>query len=211
LRSRTVRTTIDNIEIKLIMTDTEQTPAFQAFAQAFRLTKDGDELRNSRWWVDVRHPFHDFCKEIVEPGTNKQFSRGAIAIRTDDDFWIVGAIPLRFRDVSCAEIVNTFWPRIENALIRPDSGSHWWIARYDDSLEVPGEPFEAWAEMTYPDGTNEWTRINTFATLAEADKQASALGKTKINSAHRMSVHVQSWTLGKRQMLTSFEVTPSAV
>jgi hypothetical protein len=192
------------------MPKTDQTASFQTFVRAFSLNQSGDQLRNGRWWADASHPFRDFCKEIVEPGTNREFARGAIAIRTDDDFWIVAAIPLRFRNVSCAEIVKAFWPGIDNPLIRPDSGSQWWIARYDDNLEVPGEPFEAWAEMTYPDGTNEWTRINTFATLTEAEVQATALGKTKIDGSHRMAVHIQSWALDKRQTLTSFEVAPSA-
>jgi hypothetical protein len=188
----------------------DPTSSFQTFAHAFKKASGGDQMRHNRWWIDVKHPFRDFCKEIVEPGTNKQFSRGAIAIRADDDFWIVGAIPLRFREVSCAEIVSTFWPRIESALIRPDSGSHWWVARYDDKLEVPDEPFETWAEMTYPDGTVETIRINTFGTLEAAQIQREALGRTKIDDTHRMAVHIKSWVLGERKVVDSLEVLPSA-
>jgi hypothetical protein len=183
---------------------------FAAFVRDMKINHDRDTQRSGRWWSVIDPHFKDFCKEIVEPGTNKHFARGAVSIRTDQDFWIAAAIPYKFRDVSCAEIVAALWPNIEAPYIFPDSGSYWWVAINDDSLEVPGEPYETWAETVYPDGFREETRIHTLSSLSEAEEKVALLRKTKISSDHQMTIHIKQWTAGGRNSIADHPVIPSA-
>jgi hypothetical protein len=73
-------------------------------------------------------PFgNDFNREIVEVGTNKDFPNGAVGIRIDCDFWIVGALPLEeYRDVPIEEIVAKFWPDVTDPSFHPDHGDPYW-------------------------------------------------------------------------------------
>ena len=83
------------------------------------------DLKSPYWAygkTDYPFPGHDFCREIVEPGTNKTYPQGAVGVRVDGDFWEVAALPLdEFRDTSIEEIVGLFWPDITDARFEPDS------------------------------------------------------------------------------------------
>lgn len=57
-------------------------------------------------------PCWDFNREIAAPGVLENYPDGAVAIRCDDDFWIVAVLPYEFRDVSCPEIVSALWPHV---------------------------------------------------------------------------------------------------
>ena len=63
------------------------------------------------YFVDGTHPFHDFNKEVVPPGWYPAHPRGAVAIRCDDDFYAVAALPLRYRTVPTRVLVRKLWPR----------------------------------------------------------------------------------------------------
>ncbi len=65
----------------------------------------------------------DFCREIVEPGSNEHFPAGCMGLRVDDDFFAVAALPLDYLDWPLPEIVTNLWPEIEDATFHPDSGS----------------------------------------------------------------------------------------
>lgn len=66
----------------------------------------------------------DFNREIVEPGTNETFPDGAVGIRVDDDFWTVGALPLKdYRTMPLPQIVSIFWPEVTDPIFKPDSST----------------------------------------------------------------------------------------
>tara|TARA_Y100001973_G_C5082462_1_gene273176 strand:+ start:448 stop:813 length:366 start_codon:yes stop_codon:yes gene_type:complete len=73
-------------------------------------------------------PFgNDFNREIAEPGEVERFPNGAVAIRIDCDFWLVGALPLEeYRNVPIEEIVAKFWPDVTNPEFNPDHGDPYW-------------------------------------------------------------------------------------
>lgn len=77
------------------------------------------------YWVTPTDelPFEqcDFNREIIEPFENRDFPDGAVAIRVDDNFWVVAALPLSYRDKSIQEIVAEFWPDAKNVTYKPDA------------------------------------------------------------------------------------------
>lgn len=69
-------------------------------------------------------PGLDFCRDIVQPGTNETFPDGAIGIRVDADFWSVAALPMKYLDVPLKDLVAELWPHYAGeASFHPDSGS----------------------------------------------------------------------------------------
>ncbi|WP_315921988.1 hypothetical protein [Mesorhizobium sp. SP-1A] len=181
-------------------------------------------------WKDV--PFTDFNRQIVEPGTNPDFPSGALGIYSDDDFYAVASLPYRFKDLSCAEIVATLWPEIENPVILPDHGDYWWTAQRDDKLEVPGEPWEMWfvesARGAIPDNVALQTphcvpeadsdgrpakydavRWRTCATEEEALKARSSIGGSVYREDfENLSIEIRHWDQGVRTIIHKLGVDP---
>lgn len=99
--------------------------------------------------IDVETPYFvhrdglpgiDFNREIIEPGENETFPKGAVGIRVDDDFWPVAALPLAYRDTPLEEIVRELWPQYaDEAEITPDHGSQerlvWYYQRQAESTQ----------------------------------------------------------------------------
>jgi hypothetical protein len=118
-----------------------------------------------------------------------------VGIRGDWDFWLVAYLPYRFSSLSCAEIASCIWPDVTDVIALPDSGDYWWTAKSDDSLEVPGEPFEVWATMRYDDDRDpEIMRIETFGT---ADRASAYIRSRPRQDA--ISHEVLVWTNGERR------------
>ena len=66
-------------------------------------------LKEPYFTVSTDLPSLDFNKEIVEPGTHREFPQGVIGIRVDDDFWQVGLLPYYYKGIPIEEIVEEFW------------------------------------------------------------------------------------------------------
>lgn len=191
------------------MTSAATDDEFRAFVSRFQPGEEGLVLRKGKWWIAQRLAGHDFCKEILEPGTNENLPDGAVGIRTDDDFWIAAELPYRFKDLDCATLVSIAWPHIENPIIRPDSGDYWWTARYNDDLEVPGEPFEVWTHITYQDGYTQNERYDSYRDRSEADKRAHfILGSSSIGEGHTFTVIIKEWSNGVRSEIAKHPFTP---
>lgn len=142
----------------------------------------------------IRLPFRDLNREISHPGEDPDLPEGAVGIRCDWDFWLVAYLPYRFKNLSCKEIAASIWPDVEDVIALPDSGEYWWTAKSDDSLEVPGEPFEVWATMRYEDDRKpEAMRIETFET---SDQAAAYIRKRQKQEAISYSMRV--WADGVR-------------
>lgn len=67
-------------------------------------------MRLDDWWFDPKHPFWDFTKCIVDPGTNESYPEGAIGVRGDDNFWSIAVFPDKFKPLTIQEIVTIVWP-----------------------------------------------------------------------------------------------------
>jgi len=80
-------------------------------------------LKKPYWATDVDLPSHDFCRELITPGKNKNFPEGAIGLRVDDDFWAVAALPNKYLNWSLEDIVKNLWPHAWKATFHPDSGT----------------------------------------------------------------------------------------
>lgn len=57
-------------------------------------------------------PSHDFNREMFAPGQHPKYPDGVVGIRTDDDFFVVAALPWKFKNLSVQNIVSTLWPDI---------------------------------------------------------------------------------------------------
>lgn len=165
-------------------------------------------------WKDVPH--RDFNRQIVEPDTNPDFPSGALGIYSDGDFEEVAALPHRFKDLSCAEIVATLWPEIDNPVILPDHGDYWWTAQSDDKLEVPGEPWEMWfVESTHGAEADDHplkydaVRWRTCATEEEALKARSSIGGSVYREDfENLSIEIRHWDQGVRTIIHKLGVDP---
>jgi hypothetical protein len=167
-----------------------------------QFTEEADEdggkatrRHNEEFFHDIRLHFRDLNREIAHPGTSSDIPDGAVGLRGDWDFWIVAYLPYRFVHLSCMEIASCIWPDVKDVVALPDSGEYWWTAKSDDSLEVPGEPFEVWATMRYEDDRDpEIIRIETFST---ADRAAAYIRSRPRQDA--ISHEVLAWTNGQRR------------
>lgn len=138
---------------------------FKEFVSKLRLNKKKTELKKFPWQVDVKHPFNDFCKEIVEPGLNKFFPRGAIGIRGDSDFFGLAALPYRFKDLTTQEIVSVLWPDKVDPMFLPDTDDEYWESSWDQDKEVKGFPVEIWLHAP-----SQSLRVDTARSYADAAK-----------------------------------------
>jgi hypothetical protein len=84
------------------------------------------------WWASVGNPDNTFNREIAHPGDLPMYPDGVLAVRCDDDFWIVATLPYRFRDLSIETLVSTIWPEVTDAVFIPDSGSPELKAYYEE-------------------------------------------------------------------------------
>jgi hypothetical protein len=167
--------------------------------------EDGEKAtrrHHGDFFHDIRLHFKDLNRDIALPGTSSDIPDGAVGIRGDWDFWIVAYLPYRFAHLSCMEIASCIWPDVKDVVALPDSGEYWWTAKSDDSLQVPGEPFEVWATMRYDDERYpEIMRIETFAT---ADRASAYIRSRPRQDA--ISHEVLVWTNGERRP-ESVEIT----
>lgn len=82
------------------------------------------DLQPPYWVARDGLPGTDFNREILQPGENELFPDGALAIRADDDFWAVAALPLKYRETPLPEIVQALWPEYaDKATYCPDHGT----------------------------------------------------------------------------------------
>jgi hypothetical protein len=84
------------------------------------------QLEGGYWVTETGLPGLDFCRQIVPPGTEPSFPQGCVAVRVDDDFWCVAALPYQqYRDRGIREIVAELWPDYaeQGATYAPDSGT----------------------------------------------------------------------------------------
>lgn len=141
-------------------------------------SSDGDELYliEGKWIIMISPPWKDFTREIVE--ANEEYPEGAVSIRGDIDFYHVAILPYHFKDIPVIDIVETLWPNLSDPVIYPDHGDHYWVALDDQSLEIPGEPFELW--VTYPlqdPNKMEDHRLQSFAKQEQLDHVMTCLEK----------------------------------
>ncbi len=159
--------------------------------------EDGEKAtrrHHGDFFHDIKLSYRDLNREIANPGDNASIPDGAVGIRGDWDFWLVAYLPHRFARLSCKQIASCIWPNVTNVIELPDSGEYWWTAKSDDSLEVPGEPFEVWATMHYEDDRDsEVMRMETFETADQAS--AYILSRPKQEA---ISYEIRLWTNGER-------------
>ena len=78
----------------------------------------------SPYWVTVKDlSAWDFCREIAEPDTNEKFPLGAVGLRVDSDFWLVGVLPYEYKSWDLKDLLKDLWPLEYKFTYRPDSGS----------------------------------------------------------------------------------------
>jgi len=63
---------------------------------------------------------YDFNRELVLPGQVAKFPNGTIGIRVDNDFFVVAALPLSWRNIPLTVLVANLWPEIEDPDFGPD-------------------------------------------------------------------------------------------
>lgn len=84
-----------------------------------------ETMSNEYWFCkeedSLLQSFHDFNREIIEPGVNDNFTEGAVGIRVDDDFWVAAILPYEMRKFSIEELVAAIWPDITDARFNPDT------------------------------------------------------------------------------------------
>lgn len=114
------------------------------------------------WWhADDKNTelssFLDFNREIYLPkissnldGTTEQWPDGAIAIRVDSNFWLVGILPWEFYDVKIYDIVETLWPDLfEQAGFEPDEINNPDTAYYRNKKEGDIYPDQYYWDATF--------------------------------------------------------------
>lgn len=94
---------------------------------AVRLTADeASRDKEARFYfIDSGLPGIDFNREIHHPGKSDAYPEGALAIRADDDFWIVAVLPYEYVEYPLPAIVKTLWPSYaDDASYTPDADTH---------------------------------------------------------------------------------------
>lgn len=91
---------------------------------AVRLSSDEASKKKEAlyYFVDSGLPGIDFNREIIKPGQAEDYPDGALAIRADDDFWIVAVLPIQYKSWPLEKIVETLWPEYaKDAKYTPDA------------------------------------------------------------------------------------------
>ena len=81
----------------------------------------GRKTPDGLWWVEDDPLTHDFNREIVAPGIVDKFPDGAVAVRVDDDFFIVAVLPYEFVGLGIERIVPVLWPEVPNPVFKADT------------------------------------------------------------------------------------------
>ncbi|MBY3433750.1 hypothetical protein HFN89_06260 [Rhizobium laguerreae] len=156
---------------------------------------DGAEV--DHWYSETELPAHDFNREIVNPGENPDAPDGCVRIMSDSDFYEVANLPYHFEPLSCAEIVSVLWPGVQKPKIYPDHGAYWWTAVADESLEVPGEPFEVWLHSRTDGIVADSTRFDTLPTEQEAIEREAQI-ETHASVGTESLYEIRAWKNGER-------------
>jgi hypothetical protein len=148
-------------------------------------------------WYSQELPSHDFNREIVKPGKNPDAPEGCVRIMSDTDFYEVANLPYQFERLSCADVVSVLWPDVPNPKIYPDHGDYWWTAISDESLEVPGEPFELWMHYRNDDVVTESMRFGTLATEQQAIEREVEV-RSSASEGTEALYEIRTWKDGVR-------------
>ena len=136
-----------------------------------------ETMKKPYWAVaeDEKLPGHDFCREIVEPGTNETFPDGAVGIRVDDDFWAVAALPYEFKNQGLREIVKELWPwpACAGAIYCADSGT---LGQRIEQLEA-----QVWRLEKERDGYS--ARVNRLEAIVRRGRYDYRVRELKFNKA----------------------------
>jgi hypothetical protein len=148
-------------------------------------------------WYSAELPSHDFNREIVKPGENEKAPDGCVRIMSDTDFWEIANLPYEFERLSCADIVSVLWPDVPNPKIYPDHGDYWWTAIADESLEVPGEPFELWMVYRQDGILTDTMRFDTLATEQQAIEREAKVRSGTTEGTEAL-FEIRTWKDGER-------------
>lgn len=110
------------------MSEENDDPKFHTkFAEPYGSHPNGKEL-----------PWRDFNRELIPPGTDKDFPDGAVLINMDDDFWVAAILPWEpYHNLTAGEIVEELWPEIHaNSTFKPDHGDPYWEAYWKENPVV---------------------------------------------------------------------------
>lgn len=182
------------------------------FAAAYETLADGVEVEH---WYSRDLPSHDFNRELVRPGENAERPEGCVRIMSDTDFYEVANLPLHFEALSCAEVVATLWPDVPTPMIYPDHGDHWWTAIFDESLEVPGQPYELWLHILEDGIVTESGRFEAFPSEPEAVAREARM-TSSVTEGREAAFEIKVWIHGTRfpgemQPRTNVIISPRSV
>lgn len=69
----------------------------------------------------------DFNRDLLPPNTSSERPEGGVAIRVDDDFFVVAFLPWKYHELSILELVKVLWPKLyDKAHFYPDSQDSYW-------------------------------------------------------------------------------------
>lgn len=165
------------------------------FAVAYNALPEDVEV--DHWYSADELPAHVFNREIVKPGENDDTPDGCVRVMSDCDFYEVANLPYHFEPLSCAEIVSVLWPDVPNPKIYPDHGDYWWQAVSDETLEVPGEPFELWFHCRINGIVTDSMRFDTLATEQEAIKRETKIESSATEGTEAL-FEIRTWKDGER-------------
>lgn len=168
------------------------------FLKTFHPDAEGHRMLCGEYFYDFKPGFRDFNRDLVEAGANEHAPDGGVAIMADWDFWMLAFVPLRFRHMRCEDVVEAIWPGLKGAVFHPDTGDHWWTAKSDDGMEVPGEPFELWIDVAYEDRRRESMRLDTYKDVDSASESGG-----RIEPSPRLSWEIRQWKSGRREPVPS--------
>ncbi|MCS4089062.1 hypothetical protein [Rhizobium sp. BK176] len=164
----------------------------------FAVTYDAlPEDAETEHWYSSDLPSHDFNREILKPGENDKAPDGCVRIMSDTDFWEIANLPFHFEKLTCGEIVSVLWPDVPEPKIYPDHGDYWWTASADESLEVPGEPFELWMHYRTDGVMTDSMRFDTLATEQKAIEREAKVRSGTTEGTEAL-FEIRTWKDGER-------------
>ncbi|UEM03687.1 hypothetical protein JL101_027695 [Skermanella rosea] len=81
----------------------------------------GWKMPDGLWWVANQPLTNDFNREIAAPGSLDKFPDGAVAVRVDDDFFVVAVLPPEFVGLGIERIVPVLWPDVTDPVFKSDT------------------------------------------------------------------------------------------